>query len=84
MRRRLFNLAAAVSLALCVATAALWVRSYWRRDSVQWARYVRETEVARHEEEGGYQHLLVVEHGVNLALLIPWQREAAPALSIRR
>jgi hypothetical protein len=34
VRRRLvklaFNLAAAVSLALCVATAALWVRSYWR------------------------------------------------------
>jgi hypothetical protein len=32
VRRRLFhlafNLAAAVSLALCVATAALWVRSY--------------------------------------------------------
>ena len=28
MKRRLFNFAAAVSLVLCVATAALWVRSY--------------------------------------------------------
>src|SRR5437773_6355267 len=28
MRRRLFNLAAAVSLVLCVATCVLWVSSY--------------------------------------------------------
>ena len=34
VKRRLFNLAAVVSLLLCVATLALWVRSYWRRDSV--------------------------------------------------
>lgn len=29
MRRRAFTILAAVSLLLCVATAALWVRSYW-------------------------------------------------------
>src|SRR5438309_10700672 len=29
MRRRLFNFAAALSLVLFVATAALWVSSYW-------------------------------------------------------
>jgi hypothetical protein len=29
VRRRLFKLAAAVSLVLCVATVALWVTSYW-------------------------------------------------------
>ena len=34
MKRRLFNLAAAVSLLLCVATLALWVRSYWHGDSL--------------------------------------------------
>jgi hypothetical protein len=34
MKRRLFNLAAAVSLVLCVATAALWGRSYLRFDDV--------------------------------------------------
>ena len=32
MRRRLFTLAAAGSLVLCVAVCVLWVRSYWRRD----------------------------------------------------
>jgi hypothetical protein len=34
VRRRLFNLAAGVSLVLCVATVVLWVRSYWREDTV--------------------------------------------------
>jgi hypothetical protein len=34
VRRRLFNLAAAVSLVLCVATAILWVRSYFVLDIV--------------------------------------------------
>ena len=36
MKRRLFNLAAAVSLVLCVATAALWVRSYFASDRIIW------------------------------------------------
>ena len=30
MRRRLLNILTALSLLLCVAVAALWVRSYWR------------------------------------------------------
>src|SRR5690348_15460109 len=30
MRRRLFAFVSAVSLLLCVAATALWVRSYWR------------------------------------------------------
>jgi len=34
VRRRLFNLAAAVSMVLCVGTLVLWVRSYWIGD--QW------------------------------------------------
>ena len=29
MRRRLFNLAAAVSLVLCVATTTLWITSFF-------------------------------------------------------
>jgi hypothetical protein len=29
MKRRLFNLAAAVSLVLCLATALIWVRTCW-------------------------------------------------------
>jgi hypothetical protein len=36
MRRRLLNLLTALSLLLCVAVAALWVRSYWRYDQVNW------------------------------------------------
>jgi hypothetical protein len=34
MRRKLFNLATAVSLLMCVGAAALWARSRWRSDSV--------------------------------------------------
>src|SRR3954447_26954767 len=34
VRRRLFNLAAMVSLVLCVVTVALWVRSYIAQDWV--------------------------------------------------
>jgi len=30
MKRRLLNVMAGVSLMLCVATVALWVRSFWR------------------------------------------------------
>ena len=34
MRRRLFNIASVMSLVLCVATVALWVRSYWQSYSL--------------------------------------------------
>jgi hypothetical protein len=34
MARRLFSLLAAISLVLCLATAALWVRSYRAEDAV--------------------------------------------------
>src|SRR3954452_17077192 len=35
MRRKLFTIAAAVSLLMCLATAVLWVRSYWGTDYLQ-------------------------------------------------
>lgn len=35
MKRRLFNIAALLSLMLFVATAALWVRSYWAADEIE-------------------------------------------------
>jgi hypothetical protein len=38
MKRRLFNLAAAVSLLLAVAVGVLWVRSYTLSDQVVWRR----------------------------------------------
>src|SRR5215218_7545903 len=34
MRRRLYNLATTVSLVLCVATVALWVRNFFMSDSI--------------------------------------------------
>jgi hypothetical protein len=34
VKRRLFNVVAEVSLLLCVAAAALWVRSWFRYDSI--------------------------------------------------
>lgn len=36
MRRRLSNIAAAVSLLLCVAIMTLTIRSYWRSDEFSW------------------------------------------------
>jgi hypothetical protein len=38
MKRRLFNLAAAVSLVMMLATATLWVRSYFVADGVDYRR----------------------------------------------
>jgi 4-amino-4-deoxy-L-arabinose transferase-like glycosyltransferase len=34
MKRRLFNLAAILSLVICAATLVLWARSHWRKDRV--------------------------------------------------
>jgi hypothetical protein len=36
VKRTLFNLAAGLSLLLCVTTVVLWVRSYWVWDSFNW------------------------------------------------
>jgi hypothetical protein len=36
VRRRLFNLAAAVSFMLCLTVSALWVRSYFHGDQLMW------------------------------------------------
>jgi hypothetical protein len=41
MLRRLFTLASALSLLLCVATAALWVRSYRVADGASWQEHGR-------------------------------------------
>src|SRR5688572_15039431 len=42
MRRQLSNVLAALSLVLCVAVVALWVRSYWRADWLGWYTSVTE------------------------------------------
>jgi hypothetical protein len=43
VRRRLFNVAAALSLVLCSTTAALWLRSYWIADSFDLNGHVHES-----------------------------------------
>jgi hypothetical protein len=37
MKRRLFNLAAAVSLVMMLAIVVMWVRSYWGREEIRYA-----------------------------------------------
>jgi hypothetical protein len=37
IRRWMLNVLTALSLALCVGTVALWVRSYWRGNQLRWA-----------------------------------------------
>jgi hypothetical protein len=49
-RGRFFNFSAAVSLLLCVALCILWVRSYWRWDSLRWVNPERETYGVRSEQ----------------------------------
>ena len=41
MRRKLFGFVSALSLLMCVATVVLWVRSYWRTDTVSHVRVNR-------------------------------------------
>src|SRR5678809_830960 len=43
LKRRLLNLLTALSLMLCIATAALWVRSYFVSDRL-FRQFVRETD----------------------------------------
>jgi hypothetical protein len=42
MKRHLLNLLKVLSLLLCVAVVALWVRSYWLEDNVAWVAVKRD------------------------------------------
>jgi len=59
MKRRLFNLLAAVSLVLCLATLPLWVRSYWRSDDLSYTRSTQE-ELVNFGPQSTYGELSVV------------------------
>ena len=41
MFRRLFNFASALSLVLCFASCALWIKSYRQPDELHWRRYAQ-------------------------------------------
>jgi hypothetical protein len=65
VRRRLFNLAAAVSLVLFVATVALWLRSYGRTDQFgRWRRW-EERSLIKEEASG-----LVSQDGALVAVTL--------------
>jgi hypothetical protein len=50
MRRKLFNLAVAALLLVCIFTTALWIRSYWSADRVSWTRFWYDGTVSRASE----------------------------------
>jgi hypothetical protein len=49
MPDRLFTLLSSLSLLLCVATCALWVRSYWLVDRIDFDRVGRSFEIRTHD-----------------------------------
>ena len=63
MRRRFFNTVSAVSVLLCLATTALWVRSYQRFDAV-----LLVNPDAHFSATTGYG-LIVLQHCVGLNLV---------------
>jgi len=59
----MFNLLTALSLVLLVATAVMWVRSYWISDSWEWVSHYRTRFIAI----SGGRVLLQVNHGASAA-----------------
>ena len=90
--RRLLNFLTALSLLLCAATAALWVRSYWVGDRLEWNRERRETHVhdwwqtSLASECGGLS--LYHRHGTETSAgggnWHVWRADDAPGLRWRR
>jgi hypothetical protein len=78
LSRILLNAATVLSLVLCVAAVVLWVRSYWRSDDVQWARYVRQTEVARGEEQGAWVYATIDVRSNRGRVSVEWGRLDSP------
>src|SRR5262245_56976143 len=63
LHRSAFSLAAAVSLLLCLATIALWVRSYWSGDQI--------TRIQDHP----HQIMLQSARGQFLIAWLDWHRQ---------
>jgi hypothetical protein len=51
VKRKLFTFASLLSLLICVATVALWIRSYYRLDGVS-LRFASHLEIAAKSEQG--------------------------------
>src|SRR4051812_48001665 len=67
MVRRLFTILSLVSLLLCVATCALWVRSYWAREAMYWRSSTSMTSLHVTQGEAVVGHLT----GAYVAMLRP-------------
>ena len=56
MMRRVFTIFSALSLLLCIAATAFWVRSYWRKDAItleRWNQYTVESSPRMPDGRGG-------------------------------
>jgi len=61
-RRWLFNVAAAVSLLLCLATCALWLRSYWYTEGFAYLRLDESRQYATLDIIDAIRGLMVIGH----------------------
>jgi len=79
MRRLLFTIAAALSLLACVATAALWVRSYWFGDSLYWY-WSKENSAMRYTQFRSIRGILTAESDADRgpAKEKSWERMSEP------
>jgi hypothetical protein len=77
MRRRLFTTASALSLLLCIAIAALWARSYWAWESIEYYGTHGAIEV------GATKGTLVYMRNPTMPPRIPrWQRDTESASNL--
>src|SRR5437016_11601726 len=98
MRRRIFNILCALSLILCLAMAALWVRSYWFHDELGCVWPLRPDRVRRGVHVSSIKGTLFYEHGINGPIsatspvsmgdisyrITPAREYAAPLANLRR
>jgi hypothetical protein len=84
MRHRFWptRVGVALSLALCAATASVWVRSYWVRDRVQWLwTNGSMMDLDAQSESGTLRVSVIDDHGAVVTYhrpeLLTWQRDAS-------
>ena len=74
MKRRLFNMLAGVSLVLCIATVALWVRSYYAMDGLKWRKPEREMLLANSQGQIGLRLLVPREPQATWSAKLSYER----------
>ena len=79
LKRRLFNLAAAVSLVVCVAIVALWIRSYRIADDISWTSSHYSSSVG---SMNGRMVLFAVSGGPDAILSSGWHSHSVQKLGL--